>query len=90
MEAENFEQIRCILGMRVDVIMLDNFTGARLQQAVLFVQKHRRGNPLPHIEVSGGITLDNVRRIARAGVERISIGSLTHSSPNISFTMEFF
>jgi nicotinate-nucleotide pyrophosphorylase (carboxylating) len=40
------------------------------------------------LEVSGGVNLDNVRAIAKTGVDRISVGSLTHSAPSIDLSLE--
>jgi len=42
------------------------------------------------LEVSGGVGLDNVAKIARTGVDRVSIGSLTHSAPSIDFSLEIY
>ena len=47
----------------------------------------KKGRPL--LEASGGITLKNIKRVARTGVERISVGALTHSRRSIDVTMEF-
>jgi len=41
------------------------------------------------LEASGGITLKNVRKVAETGIDRISVGAITHSPPTIDFTMEF-
>jgi nicotinate-nucleotide pyrophosphorylase (carboxylating) len=58
-----------------------------VRQAVEMVHAHRiAGKPL--VEASGGITLDNVRRFAGAGVDRISIGALTHSAPAVDISFE--
>ena len=43
---------------------------------------------MPLLEVSGGVTLANVRRIAQTGIERISIGRLTHSAPSLDVALE--
>jgi len=72
-EVRTMEELREALSTNVDIIMLDNFTPARTREAVQFVA-HR----IP-LESSGGITLDNVREFAEAGVDYISVGALTHS-----------
>lgn len=79
-----------------DRILLDNFSIRELERAVLFVKgldqvlrKHygiRRR--LPVLEASGGVTLENVRAVAQTGVDRISIGRLTHSAPALDFSLE--
>ncbi len=67
-----------------DRILLDNFSVPALRQAVQVVQKTRKKIAL---EASGGITLKNVRQIAQTGVDRISIGALTHSAPALDFSL---
>jgi nicotinate-nucleotide pyrophosphorylase (carboxylating) len=70
-----------------DRILLDHFSVAQLKKAVSFVRKRRRR---PKLEASGGITLANVRAIARTGVDRISVGAITHSASalDVSLTIE--
>ncbi len=69
-----------------DLILLDNFSVKELERAVNFVHGVRRTRPL--LEASGGIHLDNVRAVAKTGVDRISVGRLTHSAPALDFSME--
>jgi nicotinate-nucleotide pyrophosphorylase (carboxylating) len=68
--------------MKVDIIMLDNMDLDTMKEAV----KMAKGKTL--IEASGGITLEKVRKIAQAGVDLISIGSLTHSVNSLDINME--
>ena len=68
-----------------DRILLDNFPVRALKKAVQMVRK-RRAKLL--LEASGGINLLNVRRIAKTGVDRISIGALTHSVSALDFSLE--
>jgi nicotinate-nucleotide pyrophosphorylase (carboxylating) len=72
---------------RPDAILLDNFTPDLARQAV--ARAHAR-DPERRIaiEASGGITLANVREFAEAGVDRISIGALTHSAPAADISLE--
>ncbi|MBM4463628.1 MAG: carboxylating nicotinate-nucleotide diphosphorylase [Chloroflexi bacterium] len=65
-----------------DIVMLDNMGLEEMRQAVLLV----KGRAL--IEASGGITLDNVRRVAETGVDLISIGALTHSVRSLDISLE--
>jgi len=81
-EVENLSQLQEALEMKVDIIMLDNMDLDTMKEAV----KMAKGKTL--IEASGGITLEKVRKIAQAGVDLISIGSLTHSVNSLDINME--
>lgn len=71
-----------------DVILLDNFTPAALAALVPRLQAAARGRPRPlELEASGGITLANVGAFARSGVQRVSIGALTHSAPALDLSL---
>ena len=78
-----------------DRVLLDNFSIRELRRAVLFVKgldqmlRTRYGirRKVPLLEASGGITLKNVRAVAQTGVDRISVGRLTHSTPAIDFSL---
>jgi nicotinate-nucleotide pyrophosphorylase (carboxylating) len=65
-----------------DIIMLDNMNLEDMRQAVRLVKGHAL------IEASGGITLENVRAVAKTGVDRISIGALTHSPKALNISLE--
>jgi nicotinate-nucleotide pyrophosphorylase (carboxylating) len=65
-----------------DIIMLDNMNLEDMRQAVGLVKGHAL------IEASGGITLENVRAVAETGVDRISIGALTHSPKALDISLE--
>jgi nicotinate-nucleotide pyrophosphorylase (carboxylating) len=87
-EAASFEQM-CELCkvVGIDVILLDNFWVAQLAEAVQYRDSlGLRGKV--ELEASGGITLSTVRAIAETGVERISVGALTHSAPAIDLSLE--
>ncbi|MHC4917576.1 MAG: carboxylating nicotinate-nucleotide diphosphorylase [Planctomycetota bacterium] len=72
-----------------DVVMLDNFGPARVARAVKRARNvARRLRRKVEIEVSGGVTLRNVRRYALANPDRISIGALTHSAPALDISLE--
>jgi len=68
--------LQCPTGL-VDFVLLDNMTTAELRSAV---EKRDRVQPSIALEASGGITLDTVRAVAETGVDRISVGALTHSA----------
>lgn len=76
-EVEDPARLDETLSAKVDVVMLDNMSCEQLEEAV---GKARRKRKVPIIECSGGVTLRNVAEIARTGVDRISIGRLTHSA----------
>lgn len=75
-EVENQEDVQSALRNGADVVMLDNMTPGEVADAVRLRNDIR---PEAQLEVSGGIVLDTVRKYAETGVDRISIGSLTHS-----------
>jgi nicotinate-nucleotide pyrophosphorylase (carboxylating) len=85
-EVDTLEQLDAVLGCRPDVVLLDNMTPEQLREAV-----RRRNAQAPGVllEASGGVTLATVRAIAEAGVERISIGALTHSAPALDIGMDY-
>jgi len=72
-----------------DVVLLDNMSPAQLAAAVVAVKKAAaRGGRRVETEASGGVTLDNVEAVAASGVDRISVGALTHSAPALDVSME--
>jgi nicotinate-nucleotide pyrophosphorylase (carboxylating) len=72
-EVTTLDQLREAIREKADIILLDNFTPERTREAVSIC-----GGVIP-LESSGGITLENIRDYAEAGVDRISVGALTHS-----------
>src|SRR5258706_10658663 len=80
-EVRNTLELDEALALRPDFILLDNMTTAEMRAAV----EHVAG-AVP-LEASGGITIDNVREIAETGVDRISIGALTHSVVALDISM---
>ena len=83
LEADSLEQVRNFVGLEgVDVILLDNMTPAQMREAVAL-----RKNQIT-FEASGGVTLEDIRRIAATGVDYISVGALTHSPRAIDFSLE--
>ncbi len=82
-EVQSFEQLEEALEAGADVIMLDNFTPEKVAEAVRIIN----GRAL--VEASGGITPENARAYAEAGVDFISAGRITHSAPAIDISLEF-
>jgi nicotinate-nucleotide pyrophosphorylase (carboxylating) len=85
LEAATHEQALLFATYPIQVLMLDNFSVPGLRRAVRAV---RNLNPALEIEASGGVTLKTVRSIARTGVDRVSVGALTHSAPAADISLE--
>jgi nicotinate-nucleotide pyrophosphorylase (carboxylating) len=87
LEVDDLEQLARALKLDVDMILLDNMSPDQLRQAVaLRDQADLKGKV--ELEASGGITLATVRAVAQAGVERISVGALTHSAPAVDIALD--
>lgn len=87
-ETRNVDDVREVLScldnnLRVERIMFDNFTPDDVRTAVALVAGRTA------TEASGGITLENIRLFAEAGVDVISVGALTHSAPALDISMKF-
>ncbi len=88
-EVISLREYKAALVARPNAILLDNWPLSQIRRAVqLRTPVPRAPRPVPLLEVSGGITLRNVRAIAKIGVERISIGQLTHSAPMLNVSLE--
>jgi nicotinate-nucleotide pyrophosphorylase (carboxylating) len=72
-ETTNLNQVKEALGLKVDMIMLDNFTVEKMKEAVQYI------NGACKVEASGGVNMNTVKEIAETGVDYISVGALTHS-----------
>ncbi len=85
-EVDTLEQLKDALGGHPDIVLLDNMPFDMLQTAVKL-----RDQTAPEVllEASGGVNLDTVRGIARTGVERISVGALTHSAPALDLGFDW-
>lgn len=81
-EVENLKHVIEALDGGADVLLLDNMPPALVQEAVDLIKGKA------HVEVSGGITLENVREYAATGVDSISIGALTHSAPAVDISLD--
>ncbi|MBL9086195.1 MAG: carboxylating nicotinate-nucleotide diphosphorylase [Planctomycetia bacterium] len=84
-EVEDRAELEAVLPLGVDVVMLDNFALDDLRRAVAYVRS--RPGPHPRLEATGGITLATVRAIAETGVDRVSVGALTHSAPALDLSV---
>ena len=74
-EVDNLDQLNEALAVEAKLILLDNFSIEDLKKAVVTVNKKAK------LEASGGITLENARKIAETGVDFLAVGALTHSAP---------
>jgi nicotinate-nucleotide pyrophosphorylase (carboxylating) len=86
-EVTNLDELSAALPHHPDVVLLDNMTSSLVRQAVEQVRKLSSPNKI-RTEASGGISLDNVREFAEAGVDWISVGALTHSAPAVDLSFE--
>lgn len=87
-EVDTLDQLREVLKVEgVDVILLDNMDCPKMEQAV-HLRDQLGGKGRVELEASGGVTLETARSIASTGVERISVGALTHSAPALDISLE--
>ncbi len=76
-EVDSLEQLAAVLPVKPDIVLLDNMPPTVLREAVAL---RNQLAPQVELEASGGVRLDTIREIASTGVERISVGALTHSA----------
>ena len=81
-EVDNLKQLKKIIGLKFNTILFDNMSIKNLRAGVKLVKKYYE------TEASGNINLKTVKSVAMTGVDRISIGSITHSAPAIDFKLE--
>ena len=81
-EAQSLEQVSAAIEGKADIVLLDNMDVATIRRALALIKDKAL------VEVSGGVTLANVREIAAAGPQMISIGALTHSAPAVDLSMD--
>jgi nicotinate-nucleotide pyrophosphorylase (carboxylating) len=85
-EVDTLEQLADALAGKPDIVLLDNMSIDELRSAVALRDQRAPGVEL---EASGGVSLATVAQIARTGVERISVGALTHSPPAIDLAFDW-
>lgn len=85
-EVDTLAQLDEALPAKPDIVLLDNMTLDQMREAV-----RRRNAVAPEIllEASGGVNLQTVRGIAETGVDRISVGALTHSAPALDIGLDY-
>ena len=81
-EIDNLNQLKKILGLKFNTVLFDNMNIKNLKAGVKIAKKYYE------TEASGNITLKSIKKIAATGVNRISIGSITHSAPAVDVKLE--
>lgn len=87
-EAENLAEAKTGVDAGADIVLLDDFPLEDIAAAVAYRGSDDAAIQRTQLEISGGITLDNVRRYAETGVERISVGGLTHSATALDISLK--
>ena len=81
-EVDNLKQLNEIIGLKFNTILFDNMSIKNLKSGVKIAKKYYE------TEASGNINLKTIKRVAKTGVDRISVGSITHSAVAIDFKLE--
>ncbi len=81
-EVDNLNQLRQIIGLKFDRVLFDNMNIKSLKKGVRLAKKYYQ------TEASGNISLDSVKNVSKTGVDRISIGSITHSSSALDLKLQ--
>ena len=81
-EVDSINQLKKILGLKFNTVLFDNMNIKNLKVGVKIAKKYYE------TEASGNITLKSIKKIAATGVDRISIGSITHSAPAVDIKLE--
>ena len=86
-ECRNLDEVAYALGTGADLLLLDNMDTETLRKAVELRDASASEGKASSLEASGGVNLETVRQIAETGVDFISVGALTHSSPTLDFSL---
>ena len=81
-EVDNLNQLKKIMGLKFNTVLFDNMSIKNLRAGVKLAKKHYE------TEASGNISLKRVKSIAATGVNRISVGSITHSAPAVDLSLD--
>ncbi|MDA9569211.1 carboxylating nicotinate-nucleotide diphosphorylase [Candidatus Pelagibacter sp.] len=81
-EVDNLNQLKQIMGLKFNTVLFDNMSNKTLKAGVKLAKKYYE------TEASGNVTLKSVKKIAETGVDRISVGSVTHSASAVDFKIE--
>ncbi len=82
-EIDNLKQLKSIIGLKFDTVLFDNMSIKDLKAGVKIAKKYYE------TEASGNISLKNVKSVSATGIDRISVGSITHSAPAVDIKLEF-
>ena len=85
-EVDTLEQLDAALAAGPDIVLLDNMTSEQMREAV---RRRDAGAPKVKLEASGGVTLTTLRAIAETGVDRVSVGALTHSARALDIALDY-
>jgi nicotinate-nucleotide pyrophosphorylase (carboxylating) len=81
-EVDNLNQLRKIIGLKFNTVLFDNMSIKNLKTGVKVSKKYYE------TEASGNINLKLIKKVAATGIDRISIGSITHSAPAVDLKLE--
>ena len=81
-EVDNLNQLKQIMGLKFNTVLFDNMNNKTLKAGVKMAKKYYE------TEASGNVTLKSIKKIAATGVDRISVGSITHSASAVDFKIE--
>jgi nicotinate-nucleotide pyrophosphorylase (carboxylating) len=81
-EVDNLNQLKKIMGLKFNTVLFDNMNNKTLKAGVRMAKKHYE------TEASGNVNFKSIKKIVATGVDRVSIGSITHSVPAIDFKFE--
>ena len=79
---DSLKQLKKIIGLKINTILFDNMNIKNLKAGVKLVKKYYE------TEASGNISLKTIKFVAATGVDRVSVGTITHSAPAIDFKLE--
>ena len=82
-EVDNLKQLKQILGLKFNTVLFDNMSLNSLKTGIKLAKKYYE------TEASGNINVNNIKKVAATGVNRISIGSITHSAPAVDFKLQY-
>jgi nicotinate-nucleotide pyrophosphorylase (carboxylating) len=85
-EVDTLDQLEEALAARADIVLLDNMTPGQMRAAV---RRRDERSPATRLEASGGVNLHTIRAVAETGVDRISVGALTHSAPALDIGLDY-
>ena len=79
---DNLKQLDEIMGLKFNTVLFDNMSIKNLKKGIKIAKKYYE------TEASGNISLKNIKSVAKTGVNRVSVGSITHSVPAVDLKLE--